>query len=97
VAAYSPSAACSRVLVVPERVVVHASRRNTGRPRTRRTTAMLGVTGIISPFNFPATVPMWFFPIAIASGNTVVDLINANPYGNGTALFTNDGGVARRL
>jgi malonate-semialdehyde dehydrogenase (acetylating) / methylmalonate-semialdehyde dehydrogenase len=58
---------------------------------------MLGVTGIISPFNFPATVPMWFFPIAIASGNTVVDLINANPYGNGTALFTNDGGAARRF
>lgn len=32
----------------------------------------LGVVGIISPFNFPAMVPMWFFPIAIASGNTVV-------------------------
>ena len=31
-----------------------------------------GVVGIISPFNFPAMVPMWFFPIAIASGNTVV-------------------------
>ncbi|WP_375389398.1 aldehyde dehydrogenase family protein, partial [uncultured Amnibacterium sp.] len=26
----------------------------------------LGVVGIISPFNFPAMVPMWFFPIAIA-------------------------------
>ncbi|WP_116043326.1 CoA-acylating methylmalonate-semialdehyde dehydrogenase [Amycolatopsis palatopharyngis] len=32
----------------------------------------LGVVGIISPFNFPAMVPMWFFPIAIASGNSVV-------------------------
>ena len=32
----------------------------------------LGVTAIISPFNFPAMVPMWFFPIAIAAGNTVV-------------------------
>ncbi|WP_300681355.1 CoA-acylating methylmalonate-semialdehyde dehydrogenase [Nocardioides sp.] len=32
----------------------------------------LGVVGIISPFNFPAMVPMWFFPIAIACGNTVV-------------------------
>jgi malonate-semialdehyde dehydrogenase (acetylating) / methylmalonate-semialdehyde dehydrogenase len=32
----------------------------------------LGVVGIISPFNFPAMVPMWFFPIAIASGNAVV-------------------------
>ena len=32
----------------------------------------LGVVGVISPFNFPAMVPMWFFPIAIACGNTVV-------------------------
>ena len=32
----------------------------------------LGVVGIISPFNFPAMVPAWFFPIAIAAGNTVV-------------------------
>src|SRR5688572_14392867 len=32
----------------------------------------LGVVGIISPFNFPAMVPMWFFPIAIAAGYTVV-------------------------
>ncbi|MBD8726758.1 CoA-acylating methylmalonate-semialdehyde dehydrogenase [Frigoribacterium sp. CFBP 13707] len=36
------------------------------------TKAPLGVVGIISPFNFPAMVPMWFFPIAIAVGNTVV-------------------------
>lgn len=32
----------------------------------------LGVVGIISPFNFPAMVPMWFFPIALMAGNTVV-------------------------
>jgi malonate-semialdehyde dehydrogenase (acetylating)/methylmalonate-semialdehyde dehydrogenase len=32
----------------------------------------LGVVGIISPFNFPVMVPMWFFPIAIAVGNAVV-------------------------
>ncbi|WP_433299410.1 CoA-acylating methylmalonate-semialdehyde dehydrogenase [Pseudonocardia sp. CA-142604] len=32
----------------------------------------LGVVAVISPFNFPAMVPMWFFPIAIACGNTVV-------------------------
>lgn len=32
----------------------------------------LGVIGIISPFNFPAMVPMWFFPIAIAAGNSVI-------------------------
>jgi len=32
----------------------------------------LGPVAIISPFNFPAMVPCWFFPIAIATGNTVV-------------------------
>jgi malonate-semialdehyde dehydrogenase (acetylating)/methylmalonate-semialdehyde dehydrogenase len=32
----------------------------------------LGVAAIISPFNFPAMVPLWFFPIAIAAGNAVV-------------------------
>jgi malonate-semialdehyde dehydrogenase (acetylating)/methylmalonate-semialdehyde dehydrogenase len=32
----------------------------------------LGVVGVISPFNFPAMVPMWFFPVAIAAGNTVI-------------------------
>lgn len=32
----------------------------------------LGVVAIISPFNFPAMVPMWFFPLALATGNTVV-------------------------
>jgi malonate-semialdehyde dehydrogenase (acetylating) / methylmalonate-semialdehyde dehydrogenase len=32
----------------------------------------VGVVGIISPFNFPAMVPLWFVPIAIATGNTVV-------------------------
>jgi malonate-semialdehyde dehydrogenase (acetylating)/methylmalonate-semialdehyde dehydrogenase len=32
----------------------------------------IGVAGIISPFNVPAMVPMWFFPVAIAAGNTVI-------------------------
>ncbi|HVV18964.1 MAG TPA: CoA-acylating methylmalonate-semialdehyde dehydrogenase [Pseudonocardiaceae bacterium] len=32
----------------------------------------LGVVGIISPFNFPAMVPLWFAPNAIACGNTVI-------------------------
>jgi malonate-semialdehyde dehydrogenase (acetylating)/methylmalonate-semialdehyde dehydrogenase len=32
----------------------------------------LGVVGVISPFNFPAMVPLWFLPVAIAAGNTVV-------------------------
>lgn len=32
----------------------------------------LGVVAVISPFNFPAMVPCWFFPIAIAAGNAVI-------------------------
>lgn len=32
----------------------------------------VGVCAGISPFNFPAMVPMWMFPIAIACGNTFV-------------------------
>lgn len=32
----------------------------------------LGVCAGISPFNFPAMVPMWMFPLAIACGNTFV-------------------------
>jgi malonate-semialdehyde dehydrogenase (acetylating)/methylmalonate-semialdehyde dehydrogenase len=32
----------------------------------------LGVAAVISPFNFPAMVPLWFVPIAIACGNAVV-------------------------
>lgn len=32
----------------------------------------LGVVGVISPFNFPAMVPLWFVPVAIACGNAVV-------------------------
>ncbi len=32
----------------------------------------LGVVAVISPFNFPAMVPLWFIPVAIACGNSVV-------------------------
>ncbi len=32
----------------------------------------LGVTAGITPFNFPAMVPMWMFPVAVACGNTFV-------------------------
>ena len=32
----------------------------------------VGVCAGITPFNFPAMVPMWMFPIAIACGNTFV-------------------------
>jgi malonate-semialdehyde dehydrogenase (acetylating)/methylmalonate-semialdehyde dehydrogenase len=32
----------------------------------------LGVVAGITPFNFPAMVPLWMFPVAIASGNTFI-------------------------
>ena len=32
----------------------------------------LGVFGAIAPFNFPAMVPLWFLPFAVATGNTFV-------------------------
>ncbi|KJH46752.1 methylmalonate-semialdehyde dehydrogenase [Dictyocaulus viviparus] len=32
----------------------------------------LGVTAGICPFNFPAMIPLWMFPIALATGNTMV-------------------------
>ena len=32
----------------------------------------LGVVGIITPYNFPVMIPLWFWPYAVACGNTVV-------------------------
>ncbi len=32
----------------------------------------LGVVAIIAPFNFPGMIPFWFFPYAIACGNTCI-------------------------
>src|SRR5262245_12710281 len=32
----------------------------------------IGVCAAISPFNFPAMVPLWFLPFAVVSGNTFV-------------------------
>ena len=34
--------------------------------------APLGVVAGITPFNFPAMVPLWMFPVAIACGNTFI-------------------------
>jgi malonate-semialdehyde dehydrogenase (acetylating)/methylmalonate-semialdehyde dehydrogenase len=35
--------------------------------------------------------------VEVGSYQEAIDLINANPYGNGTAVFTNDGGAARKF
>lgn len=32
----------------------------------------IGATAIIAPFNFPAMIPFWFMPYAIAAGNTCI-------------------------
>jgi malonate-semialdehyde dehydrogenase (acetylating)/methylmalonate-semialdehyde dehydrogenase len=32
----------------------------------------IGVTAGIAPFNFPAMIPMWMFPIALVTGNTMI-------------------------
>lgn len=32
----------------------------------------LGVTAGITPFNFPAMIPLWMFPMALVCGNTSV-------------------------
>ena len=35
--------------------------------------------------------------VRVPTYQAALDLVNANPYGNGTAIFTNDGGAARRF
>ncbi len=35
--------------------------------------------------------------VRVASDEDALTMVNANPYGNGTAIFTNDGGAARRF
>ncbi|HSD72749.1 MAG TPA: CoA-acylating methylmalonate-semialdehyde dehydrogenase [Thermoanaerobaculia bacterium] len=32
----------------------------------------IGVCAAIAPFNFPAMVPLWFLPFAVATGNTII-------------------------
>ena len=39
---------------------------------THSWTQPLGVCAGITPFNFPAMIPLWMFPLAIAAGNTFV-------------------------
>ena len=42
----------------------------------------LGVVAGITPFNFPAMVPMWMFPISLACGNTLYpEALRERPFG----------------
>ncbi len=45
----------------------------------------LGVVAGITPFNFPVMVPMWMFPVAIATGNTFV--LKPSPLDPSPSLF----------
>ncbi|MDO5056911.1 MAG: CoA-acylating methylmalonate-semialdehyde dehydrogenase [Lautropia sp.] len=45
----------------------------------------LGVVAGITPFNFPVMVPMWMFPMALATGNTFV--LKPSPLDPGPSLF----------
>jgi len=50
----------------------------------------LGVVAGITPFNFPAMVPMWMWAPAIATGNT----FRPQALGEGSVGVALDGGVA---
>jgi malonate-semialdehyde dehydrogenase (acetylating)/methylmalonate-semialdehyde dehydrogenase len=32
----------------------------------------VGVVAVVTPFNFPGMIPLWFLPYAVACGNTVI-------------------------
>lgn len=57
----------------------------------------LGVCAGITPFNFPAMVPLWMFPFAITCGNTyVLKLSEKVPSaGNYLAKILNDVGLPK--
>ena len=48
----------------------------------------LGVVAGITPFNFPVMVPMWMFPVALATGNTFV--LKPSPIDPSPSLFIAD-------
>lgn len=48
----------------------------------------LGVVAGVTPFNFPVMVPMWMFPVALATGNTFV--LKPSPIDPSPSLFIAD-------
>jgi len=60
--------ACSTPMTMQGRVVEGVSRGI----NTETLRQPVGVCAAITPFNFPAMVPMWFLPFAIACGNTFI-------------------------
>ncbi len=47
----------------------------------------LGVAACIAPFNFPVMIPFWFFPYAIACGNTYIVKPSEKVPGTMTRIF----------
>jgi malonate-semialdehyde dehydrogenase (acetylating) / methylmalonate-semialdehyde dehydrogenase len=60
--------ACSTPMTIQGRVLEGVSRGI----NTETIRQPVGVCAAITPFNFPAMVPMWFLPFAIACGNTFI-------------------------
>ncbi|MEU5207693.1 CoA-acylating methylmalonate-semialdehyde dehydrogenase [Streptomyces sp. NPDC020742] len=60
--------ACS----IPEKLKGELSTQVSSRVDVASIRQAVGVVAGITPFNFPAMVPMWMFPLAIACGNTFV-------------------------
>ena len=57
----------------------------------------LGVVAGITPFNFPAMIPMWMFGVAIAVGNTfILKPSEKDPSRAGAAGRADDGGRRAR-
>jgi malonate-semialdehyde dehydrogenase (acetylating) / methylmalonate-semialdehyde dehydrogenase len=57
---------------IPEKLKGELSTQVSSRVDVASIRQPLGVVAGITPFNFPAMVPMWMFPLAIACGNTFV-------------------------
>ena len=57
----------------------------------------LGVVAGITPFNFPAMIPMWMFGVAIAVGNSLhPEAVGEGPVGAGAPGRADDGGRRAR-
>ena len=57
---------------IPQALKGEMSEQVAGKVDTYSTRQALGVVAGITPFNFPAMVPMWMFPMAVAVGNTFI-------------------------
>ncbi len=57
---------------IPHALKGEMSEQVAGKVDTYSTRQALGVVAGITPFNFPAMVPMWMFPMALAVGNTFI-------------------------